>query len=127
MAGRNGADGFSRFLSVAGLILAFLAIIFGRNVVGSVFWALALALLIYAYFRIFSRNTYKRRQENAQYYQLRNHFTTKARQFINRQKGRKQYHYFKCPNCRAFNRVPKGLGTLKITCARCKTVFERKS
>ena len=66
MYGRNGVDLFSRFLTYLGLVLVLLQLIF-RGAVGRIFWYLALAVLIYAYFRIFSRNLAKRRAENAKY------------------------------------------------------------
>ena len=42
-------------------------------------------------------------------------------------KGRKQYRYFRCPSCRTQVRVPKGKGTLRITCPSCHERFIKKT
>ena len=62
MMGRYGGDKFNQFLMIAALILIVLAM-FGVPVVN----ALGLLCLLYAYFRMFSRNIYKRQAENAKY------------------------------------------------------------
>ena len=37
------------------------------------------------------------------------------------------FKYFKCPNCKAKLRVPKGKGRLNITCPKCRTMFHGKT
>ena len=60
MAGRYGADPFSRFLS--GCIVALLVVnLFVRTYI--LYW-LAVILLIYTYYRMFSRNISRRYAEN---------------------------------------------------------------
>ena len=66
MAGRNGADAFARFLSIAALVILILSMLI-PGYVGTALWVLALGCLIYSYFRIFSKNTAKRYTENAKY------------------------------------------------------------
>jgi len=122
MYGRNGADELSRFLSITALILLFVAM-FVPGTVNLLLWLLSLSLLICSYVRIFSRNLYKRREENAKYIEtrmrIRGFFRTKKEQF----KLRKYYCFFKCPGCRATIRIPKGKGNGVITCPRCHTSF----
>ena len=72
-------------------------------------------LLIWAIFRMLSRNTYKRYQENRKYLQ-----------FIERLKDR-QHKYFDCPRCRQQVRVPRGKGKISITCPKCKEKFIKKT
>lgn len=72
-------------------------------------------LLGWAIFRMLSRNTYKRYQENRKYLQL-----------IDRIKDR-EHKYFDCPRCRQPVRVPRGKGKIAITCPKCKEKFIRKS
>lgn len=62
MQGRYGVDQFNRFLfgcSIAFLLLSIFA--------GNFMYVLALACLIYSYFRMLSRNTQKRYKENLMY------------------------------------------------------------
>lgn len=73
------------------------------------------ALLGWAIFRMLSRNTYKRYQENRRY--LR---------FWERIKDR-EHKYFDCPRCRQPVRVPRGKGKISITCPKCREKFIRKS
>lgn len=72
-------------------------------------------LLIWAIFRMFSRNTYKRYQENRKYLRL-----------LDRIKDR-EHKYFDCPRCRQQVRVPRGKGKISITCPKCKEKFVKKT
>ena len=62
MQGRYGVlDTLGKVLLVLGLVLAFFAPVFsGDHVIGMVFYLLGWGCLIYAYFRMFSRNVRKR-------------------------------------------------------------------
>ena len=55
MQGRYGADTLSKVLLGAGLIVVLLSAFLTRNAVGMVFYLLGWVLIIYCYFRIFSR------------------------------------------------------------------------
>lgn len=72
-------------------------------------------LLGWAIFRMLSRNTYKRYQENRKYLQ-----------FLDRIKDR-EHRYFDCPRCRQQVRVPRGKGKIAITCPKCKEKFVKKT
>ena len=60
MAGRYGADQFSRFLSFVALALIVLNLFVRSNVL----WILGLAALVLTYVRMFSKNFARRRKEN---------------------------------------------------------------
>lgn len=126
MYGRNGVDLFSRFLTYAALALIVLNLLI-RGVVGSILWYLALIILIYAYFRIFSKNLSKRREENARYCQVRSQVVNGVRDWKERRRQRKDFCFFRCPSCRAMLRVPRGKGKIRVTCRKCGTAFERKT
>jgi len=66
MAGRNGADNLSRAVSLVVLVLLVVGM-FVHGDAARVLWVLAIAGLIYVYFRMFSRKVYKRRAENEKY------------------------------------------------------------
>ncbi len=122
MWGRYGNDRFNQFLMIAALVLMVISF-----VGGNLFYTLAFAVMIYAYFRMFSKNTYKRSAENQWYLQKE----MKVRGFFNKKKKefsqRKVYHIYKCPNCKQKIRVPKGRGRIAITCRKCGNEFVRKS
>lgn len=126
MAGRNGMDAFARFLSIAALVLLILSM-FIPGYVGAALWILALACLVYSYFRIFSRNTAKRYTENAKFlsvkYQVANWFRRKKERI----QQCKTHRFYRCPQCGITTRIPKGKGKIKITCPKCGNTFIRKS
>ena len=126
LMGRNGMDHFSRFLSIASLVVLILSM-FIRGYVGSALWGIALALLIYSYFRIFSKNIPKRYAENTKYLQIK----YKVTGWFNRQKElirqSKTHRFYRCPQCHITTRIPKGKGKIRITCPKCGHVFIRKS
>lgn len=126
MYGRNGFDLFSRFLTYLALVLVVLQLLI-RGAVGRVLWYLAIAVLVYAYFRIFSRNLNKRREENAKYYYYRMKVINGFRDWKDRRRQSRDYKFFRCPSCRAMLRVPRGKGKIRVTCRKCGTAFERKS
>ena len=63
MYGRYGLDSFGKFTIIISLVLMLLANFVPARM-GSVLSLLCWALLIYTYFRVFSRQTYKRACEN---------------------------------------------------------------
>lgn len=123
MAGRYGADQFSRFLSFLALALIVLNLILRS----SSLWLLGLVALVLVYVRMFSRNLEKRRRENERYLQLKNRLTGGVRNWVDRQKQRRDYVFFRCPSCRAMLRVPRGKGKIRVTCRKCGNAFERKT
>ena len=126
MYGRNGNDALNRFLLVLGLVLMLLSM-FLPSGVGKFFSLPFLAVLGYAYFRMFSRNLYKRQAENAWYWKKRTAFVSSFRLLKERWLQRKDYRFFNCPSCRTTLRVPRGRGKIKIVCRKCGTSFVRKS
>ena len=66
MYGRYGLDSFGKFTIIVSLVLMLLANFVPARL-GSVLSLLCWALLIYTYFRMFSRQTYKRACENQAY------------------------------------------------------------
>lgn len=123
MYGRYGMDAFGKFLSWTSVILLLLSMIVKVDAL----YFLALAVLVYCYFRMFSRNVQKRYQENCTYYR----YTNKIRNFFQRQKSyaqqRKTHHIYRCPQCKQKIRVPRGKGRIAIRCRTCGTEFIKKS
>lgn len=122
MQGRYGNDRFNQFLMIVAIV-AMVISIFG----GNLFWLLALLFMGYAYYRMFSRQIYKRSGENQWYLKQE----MKVRSFFQRKKKeleiRKTHHIYHCPSCKQKIRVPKGKGKIEIRCQKCGTKFLKKS
>lgn len=123
MQGRYGADQLGRFLLGAAIVFLVLSL-FMR---GSIWYTLALVLMIYSYFRMFSRNIPKRYAENQKYLALtarfRNGYQKKKREL----QQLKTHHIYKCPGCGQKIRIPRGKGKIVVRCPKCRTEFEKKS
>ena len=130
MIGRYGGDAFGRFISICACISIVVSVAFkvaGATTVGAIFSWIALALIVWCYIRIFSRNTYRRSEENRKYLSCRNRVAGALRLSRNRFRQRKEYVFFRCPGCREIMRVPRGKGKIRITCSRCGYRFEKKT
>ena len=126
MTGRYGVDEFSRFLNTTAMLSLVLSVLFDNGM--SVFFLLvAFGSLFWNYTRMFSRNTYKRRAENNVYLTIRYNLTRKLTGLKQRMQQKKYYRFYKCPKCGITTRVPKGKGTIRITCPKCGEIFQRKS
>lgn len=126
MAGRYGNDQLGRALLVVDVILLLLASIFSESL-GGLFTPLAVILLVFIYYRMLSRNIYKRQEENGKYLRFKYKITSKLKVLKERWVQRKEYKFFTCPSCRTTLRVPRGRGKIKIVCRKCGTSFVGKS
>lgn len=115
MAGRYGTDKLSMTMLVTALVLVLVYGFISNAGVKMVLWALSYILMFWAIFRSFSRNTYKRYQENRKFLQ-----------FFDRLKDR-DHRYFDCPKCHQPVRVPRGKGKIAITCPKCRERFVKKT
>ena len=123
MIGRYGFDELSKIF--LGLTIALMvASMFTRN---RVIYLISLVLLVYSYWRAFSRNIAKRQQENQRFLNLRYQSAVKWNKFKSRREQKKIYRFYKCPQCEQMVRVPKGRGRICITCPKCQAEFIRKS
>lgn len=126
MAGRNGNDALNRFLLVLILALMLLSL-FLPSGIRSITYFLTIAILGYSYFRMFSRDLYKRQTENAWYWEKRSRVVSSFRLLKERWVQRKDYRFFSCPSCRTTLRLPRGKGQIKIVCRKCGSSFVRKT
>ena len=123
MIGRYGVDSLNKFLLGVSFVLILAATLIRYPVID----LLGLAVLIYAYFRLLSRNIQKRYAENAAYMRM----TAGIRKFFNNKKTHamqfKTHKFFRCPTCHQDIRVPRGKGQIRITCPKCRAEFERRT
>ena len=126
MVGRNGNDQLNLFLYAVDAVLLIAATLV-RGQVGRWMYAAVLVLLGTIYFRMFSRNLTKRREENGKYLRVR--YSIEAGLKIRKEKWvqRKDYKFFTCPSCKTTLRVPRGHGKIKIVCRKCGNSFTGKS
>ena len=115
MAGRYGMDKLNMVILWTGVAASLLSAMVSVQPLNLIFWALSYVLMFWSIFRILSRNTYKRYQENRKFLQI-----------FDRLKDR-QHRYFDCPKCRQTVRVPRGKGKISITCPRCREKFVKKT
>lgn len=127
MQGRYGIDQLSKFLLITGLAVVLLSGVFGETAVSMLLYIFGWGVVIYCYFRIFSRNVQKRYAENQAYlmktYKIRNWFQNQK----NIWQQRKVYHIYTCPSCKQKIRIPKGKGKIEVRCPKCGTTFIKKS
>jgi len=123
MYGRYGSDQFSRFTSVVCMILLILTLFIHNSLI----YFLALALLFYTYFRVFSRNISKRSEENQKYLNIYYKCMGKINYLKARIKDSKTHRVFKCPSCGQKIRVPKGKGKISIKCPKCRIEFIKRT
>ena len=115
MVGRYGTDKLNMVILCGGLAVCLVSGLFHDPQINLMLTAVSYGLMIWAIFRCFSRNTYKRYQENRRFLLL-----------LDRVKDR-QHRYFDCPRCRQTARVPRGKGKIAITCPKCGEKFVRKT
>jgi len=122
MAGRYGGDQLSLFLLVAYLILSLLGSLLRFAPLS---WLSYIPLAI-GFYRMFSHNLSKRRDENIRFCNLLRPFFSWCKLCSVKRKDR-DHAYFKCPNCSQTLRVPKGKGRISIHCRSCGVGFDAKS
>ena len=122
MYGRYGNDQFGFFLIGVYFVLALLSMVLDFGLLT----LLGEVILIYALFRMLSRNVTKRREENARFMRKAQPVLKwfRLQQTIRKDKT---HRYFKCPNCAQQLRVPKGKGKITVTCRSCGASFQEKS
>ncbi len=123
MQGRYGMDQFGRALFGATVVCLLISLFVHTNVL----YLIGLALLVYSYFRMFSKNHRKRYAENQRYLQFTAGVRTKFAAWRKDALQRKTHHIYRCPGCRQKIRVPRGKGKIAITCPKCHTEFVKKS
>lgn len=128
MYGRCGMDQMGLALIWLSLIVDVVAMFVGRRfaLAGSILYYVTVALWAWAVFRIFSKNVYKRREENAKYLSLVWRLKS-GWQGSRTRHADKSHKYFTCKSCKAICRVPVGKGKIVITCPKCGAQIHAKT
>lgn len=122
MQGRYGADQLYHFT----VILTGVLLILNLFLRSFTLWLIITMLLIWMYYRAFSRNIGARQAENRKYLKIKESFARSFRIAKLRFKDRKTYCYRKCPVCKKMLRLPKRKGKHTVNCPQCKNDFNVK-
>lgn len=123
MYGRYGNDQLSRVYLGITLVLLVLSLFTHWTI----FYIAGIVLLIYCYYRMFSKNITRMSAQNQKYLNFRYGLAVRRQKVKTRMQQRRVYHFYKCPQCKQKVRVPKGHGKICITCPKCRAEFIRKS
>ena len=122
MQGRYGIDQLNSFLMIV-CVISFIVNMFIGSIVLTF---IAYGTWLFVIFRMFSKNIYARNRENDKYL---NFFSPLSRwlklKLMSKQDPSNKY--FSCPKCKQMVRVPKGHGTVVVTCPNCQNKFEKRT
>lgn len=121
MQGRYGPDQLSLFLLVLYFVITLISTFLNLPILT---WV-SILLVVWCWFRLFSKNKYKRSGENTKFLRMVYPITSRFRKIKSRLRDRKTFKFYKCPKCKQELRVPKGKGEITITCPKCKTKFDK--
>ncbi len=122
MYGRNGVD--SLYLASSFLLLGlFLLQIFLQSTLLNI---LSLALMIWIFYRFFSKNIAARQAENRKFMQWVGVVQPKWNKGVRRIKELPTHRYRTCSNCETTLRLPRKRGKHKARCPRCSHLMEVK-
>ena len=122
MQGRYGIDQLNSFLMIVCVICFIVNMFIGSIVLTFI----AYGTWLFVIFRMFSKNIYARNRENDKYL---NFFSPLSRwlklKLMSKQDPSNKY--FSCPKCKQMVRVPKGHGTVVVTCPNCQNKIEKRT
>ena len=121
--GRYGVDQFSTALVIGSVVLSLLYTISHVRL----FYLVSSVLIVYALFRIFSKNFANRQKENLAWLKYSSKGKKASRKCIRRIQDLPHYKYYNCMNCKQTIRVPRGKGRVEIRCPKCGYSFRSKT
>ncbi len=120
MQGRYGMDRLYK-----GLLFLYIFLIALNLFLRSTFlMTLSLLLVVFAMFRVFSKQIAKRSAENQRYIAFIDPLKKKVMLTFNRVREYKTHRYRTCPHCHTSWRLKKKIGTMTITCPKCHTTSQ---
>lgn len=138
LRGRYGSDQLGWVM----FFVSFALEIIGRFTGIRIIYWIGIILFIWMFARMFSRNIYKRQEENQKFLNFKNRilnwnyfrkqkrkgtYTYSKNEQARNGKNGTVYCYYYCPSCKQQIRIPAGKGRIKVTCPKCGTVFEMVS
>ncbi len=123
MQGRYGNDEFSKALYTVSLAL----LIFSLFPSLRFLYIPALVFMLWSCVRCYSRNFAARRAERERYLKVTGGIRSWFRLQKDKWRDRREYRYFRCKECKAPLRVPKGKGKIRIRCPKCQHEIDARS
>lgn len=118
LSGRYGIDTLFYVLFTLSAVLAFVNIFLRLAVLQIIIYL----IMVYALFRVMSRNTLARSRENRAVLGIVNNIKSKIE--LRRQRKADYTHIYKrCPYCRAVLRLPRKKGKHTTVCPKCNKSF----
>ena len=130
MYGRNGVDQLNLALLWAYILLwipqTVLVLALRLEILDILFDLVRLAVVVFMFYRIFSRDLSRRRSENQRFL---NWWWRRKSSFqgARARHADKTHKYFTCKNCKTICRVPVGKGKIVITCPKCGAQIQAKT
>ena len=124
MMGRYGGDQLNMALIILALVVSVLSSFIPYGWICSIVSTL---LLVWAIFRMFSRNTSKRFGENYKFLKVWNPVKNWFQWLWLSIRYCNKNRYFMCPKCGRIACIPKKTGKVTITCKSCKHKYDRKA
>ncbi len=118
MSGRYGTDNLFYGIIIVSVVLSFINIFIRSFVLQSIVYG----LVVFAVYRVLSRNLEARRRENT-WFKEKMGILKQKKDFYEKKKADKLHIYIKCPQCRAILRLPHRIGVHKTVCPRCSKEF----
>ena len=123
MQGRYGNDELNIALYIVSLAF-FLCSLFPRM---RFFSIPAMLLMLWSCIRCYSKDITGRSRERTAWLRAAGSIKSWFRLQQDKWRDRKEYRYFRCKDCRAPLRVPRGKGNIRIRCPKCHSEIQAKT
>lgn len=121
MQGRYGID----HIYLTNLVIYFIGLIFLRRIEQRLYLdVLLLVLIIWTFYRVFSRNIARRQAENQAFLRVINRIKSTTKLIFKRIRDLGTHRYRRCPSCQTQLRLPRKVGTHTVKCPRCDNRFQ---
>lgn len=118
MIGRYGPDELYQFLLILYVLLFIIEVFINSKVINII----ELLIILFMFYRFFSKNIYKRRRENDIYLNIKKKLLKPFKDIKRNYKNRNYYVYKKCSKCKTTLKLPlpSKKGIQKVKCPICK-------
>lgn len=123
MMGRYGPDELTAAIVISGCVFTFLSNFRPLRFM----YFIGMLVMAVAIWRTLSKNIDARTRERMWFLRVIEKPKAELKLLSNMLRDRKTHKYFKCKNCGASLRVPKGRGKISVTCPKCRVKTQKKT
>ncbi|MBR2957956.1 MAG: hypothetical protein IKC20_06865, partial [Clostridia bacterium] len=123
MMGRYGPDELTAAIIILGCVFTFLSNFRPLRFM----YFIGMLVMAAAIWRTLSKNIDARTRERLWFLRVIEKPKAEFKLLSNKIRDRKTHRYFKCKNCGASLRVPKGRGKISVTCPKCRVKTQKKT